>query len=105
MATHEKLVVPFVENLMPMICDVASGARVDLSQCIQKGYDYIRDGGATFTANLEASVSGQVWTVIAALAASGQGAIAAHYNYVRTNCTVAGAKGATTKLIVAGLNQ
>jgi hypothetical protein len=105
MATIERRLAPWVEINVPIECDNDIGAVVDISQCIQKGYDYTRDPGAAFTANLEASVTGQVWTVIAALAASGQGAIAAHYNYVRTNCTVQGLKGDLTRLVIAGLNQ
>jgi hypothetical protein len=68
----------------------------------EKGYDYTRDPGAGFTANLEGSVAEGQWTLIAALAASGQAAIAAHYNWVRINVSVGGALGATTRLVISG---
>lgn len=86
---------------------VASGAETSIAQLApaSKGYDFERDAGAGFAANLEGSVTGRRWTVIVALAASGQGAISAHYNYVRVTVSVAGVLGATTDLRVAGVCQ
>jgi hypothetical protein len=83
------------------------GPEVRIDQIVpgDKGYDYVRDGAAAFTAQLEASVGGQNWTNILALGASGQGTIAGHYNHVRVNVTAAGALGATTKLLVGGVVQ
>jgi hypothetical protein len=40
-----------------------------------------------------------------ALAASAEGLIPVHFNLVRTNVSAAGLKGATTALLVAGVNQ
>lgn len=74
----------------------------DVRQMSEKGYDFIRDGAAAFTANLEGSVSGRNWTLITSLAASDQGDIPAGYNLVRVDVTVAGALGSTTELIVSG---
>lgn len=84
---------------------VAGGtsAIVNMTGLFDKGYGYTRDAGAAFTAALEGSVTGNGnWTSIANLNASGSGAIAAHYNFVRVNVSVAGALGATTALTVAG---
>lgn len=79
-----------------------NGTVLDISQLAQAGFDFIRDPGAGFTAALEASVAGLNWTSIDALAASAQGTIAAHYNYVRINASATGAKGATTRLKIGG---
>jgi len=78
------------------------GIVLDISQLAECGYDFIRSGAGAFTAVLEGSVAGLNWTTIVSLAASGQNVIAAHYNYVRVNCSVTGAKGATTAAKVAG---
>lgn len=69
---------------------VGAGAQHDVRQLTDKGYDYTRGALSTHTSNLEGSVSGENWTVIAALGASAQGAIPDHYNYVRIDCTGAG---------------
>lgn len=86
---------------------VGSGTPVSLAQLApgSKGYDFLRDPGAGFTANLEGSVTGRTWTVVVALAASGQGAVAGHYNYARVTVSVPGALGATTDLRAAGVCQ
>lgn len=81
---------------------VANGPVVDLSGVTDKGFDFVRDPGAAFTAVLEGSVAGLNWTTIDGLAATAQGAIPAQYNYVRARGTVQGAIGATTALKVAG---
>ena len=83
---------------------VLSGAsnQVDLCGLFDKGYTYVRDAGAGFTGVLEGSVAGLNWTTIVALAASGQGAIPAQYNFCRVTVSVAGALGATTALMLAG---
>jgi len=57
----------------------------------EKGYSFQRGAGAGYTAALEGSVSGDLWTSVVALAASGQGSISEQYNYLRINCSVAGA--------------
>lgn len=80
----------------------ATGTVVHVDQMSDKGYDYIRDPGAGFTAVLEGSVALRNWATIVALAASAQGAVPAQYNYVRPRVTVAGALGATTELFVSG---
>jgi len=74
----------------------------DVRQLSDKGFDFIRDGGAAFTAVLQGSVGKLSWTDIQSLAASAQGVIPAHYNWVRINVTVGGALGTTTQLRVAG---
>jgi len=84
---------------------IGAETRIDQIVPAAKGYDFIRGAGAGFTAQLEASVSGENWTNILALAGSGQGTIAAHYNYVRVNVTVAGALGTGTVLKVGGVVQ
>ena len=81
---------------------VATGEPFDARQLTEKGYDWFRGAGAAFTANLEGSVTGATWTVIVALAASGQGAVPVHYNYLRVNCSVQGALGTGTRMLAAG---
>jgi len=77
-------------------------AEVNVSQLSDKGYDFIRDVGAAFTAVLEGSVSGKNWTSVTTLAASGQGTVAAQYNFLRVKVSAAGALGATTVLLIGG---
>lgn len=86
---------------------IGVGAEVRIDQLApgSKGYDFLRDGAAAFTGNLEGSVTGRHWGVVVALAASGQGAIPTHYNVVRVNVSAGGALGATTDLRVAGVCQ
>lgn len=98
----------FVENnsvsfpqAAPGIVDVGISG-IDVRQWSEKGYDFIFGAGAAFTANLEASVSGANWVVVAALGASGQGAIAEQYNLVRVNISGSGALGTGTELIISG---
>lgn len=83
---------------------VGEGELLDISRLEGAGYDYIRDPAAAFTATLQGSVAGLNWTDVAALGASAQNTIAAHYNWLRIRCTTGndGAKGATTQLKVAG---
>lgn len=69
---------------------------------IEKGYDFTRDAGAGFTAAIEGSVGNGQWTSLVNLAASGQGTLAAHYNWMRINVSAGGALGASTRLIIAG---
>lgn len=94
---------PRFHTLAPLPA-VAGGAtaRYDVGGWFNKGYSFVRDGGAGFTAALQGSVGGTVWTNLVNLNASGEGAIADHYNFVRVNVTVAGALGATTALMIAG---
>lgn len=102
MSMPEMRLVEFPLDALGTGVEARVGEQFDVSQLSDKGYDYTRDAGAAFTANLEGSVSGDNWTVIVALAASGQGAVGAQYNYIRVNCSVAGALGATTRLVSAG---
>ena len=104
MATIERREVPILAHDGQVFVGV--GEAIDLSQCINKGFDFIGDALLTFVGQLDGSVGGQNWTLIANLAAADQqGAIPAQYNYVRVRCTVLGVKGVTTRLNVAGLNQ
>jgi hypothetical protein len=100
MSIPEFQVIDFPESGANVV--VGQGDVADFLQASDKGYEYIRDAGAGFTADLEGSVGGNIWTVIVGLAASATGAVPAHFNYVRINCTVQGAKGATTQLVVGG---
>lgn len=84
---------------------VGTGAVVDIKQLHDKGFTYVKGSGAAFTAVLEASVSGDLWTEIDDMDASAQGAIAAQYNYVRINCSAQGALGTGTKVRVTGKEQ
>lgn len=80
---------------------LGQGIPADARQFYQRiGYDFKRDGG-TWTGNVEASVAGNVWTVITALTVSAQGGIVDHYNYVRVNVTGAGLLG-NDELRIAG---
>lgn len=81
---------------------VVGTTELEVRQMSDKGYDFIRDAGAAFTATLEGSVSGRNWTSITTLAASGQGAVPDHYNLVRVNVSGAGAIGNDTQLIISG---
>lgn len=92
----------FQEITIPAVAGGVSEV-VNMSGLFEKGYGYTRAPAAGFTAALEASVTGNDnWTAIANLNASGTAAIAAHYNFIRVNVTIAGALGATTALRVAG---
>lgn len=90
------------DGAAPPMALLAIGDEVNVNQMSDKGYDYVRDPGAGFTAVLEGSVSRRNWSTIVALAASAQGAVPAQYNFVRVNVTVGGALGATTELMVGG---
>lgn len=68
------------------------------------GYDMTLDGAATWTGNLEASVDGTVWTVIAAVATA-QGALGEHYQYARVAVTAPGDYGDTTSVRVFGKDR
>lgn len=68
-----------------------TGAVFNAHQMSEKGYSFQRGAGAGYTAALEGSVSGDLWTSIAGLAVSAQGSISEHYNFLRINCSVAGA--------------
>jgi hypothetical protein len=103
-ATIERREVPIAAHDGEVFVGVSEA--IDLSQCINKGFDFIGDALLTFVGRIEGSVAGQNWTLIANLAAADQqAAIPAQYNYVRFNCTVLGVKGVTTRLNVAGVNQ
>ena len=82
--------------------DAATHAVIDVSDLQDKAIDYAKGAGAAFTANLEASVAQKNWTVITALDASKVETIAGHFNFVRVNCSVAGAIGTGTELMIAG---
>lgn len=80
---------------------VAEGDSVHLGGHEALGYDIELDGAAGFTADLEASVDGRVWTVIAAIA-TGDGALGEHYQYARVNVSVDGDLGDDTRVRVFG---
>ena len=67
-----------------------AGEVMNIGQLTDKGFDFQREVGSTYAADLEGSVAGEQWTTISSLAADAQGSIAAHYNYVRINCGTAG---------------
>jgi len=90
------------DGAVPPLAVIGSGPVVDMSQCDNKGYDYVRDPGAAFAGNLEGSVAMRQWSVIAALGASGQGAVDDWYNYVRVTVTGGGAIGPTTQVVAGG---
>lgn len=73
------------------VVEARVGKQFDARQLSDKGYDFTRGVGAGYTAALEGSVSGDNWTAVVALGASGQGAVPAQFNYLRINCSVAGA--------------
>jgi hypothetical protein len=102
MSMPEMRLVEFPLDALGTGVEARTGKVFDARQNTDKGYDYTRDAAAGFTATLEGSVSGDNWTLIVALAASSQGAVGAQYNYLRVNCTVGGAVGATTRLVAAG---
>lgn len=89
----------------PPLAVAATGPEVDVGQLGAKAFDYIRDGGAGFTAVLEGSVAGKNWATVVALAGSAQGTISDHYTRLRVTVTVGGALGASTELVVAGRTQ
>jgi hypothetical protein len=94
--------IPFGEDAITGVVPIHTGATVSVELATALGYDFTRAALAAFVGVLEASVCGDVWTTVANLAASGQGAIADHYQYVRINITGDGAVGATTRLVVRG---
>lgn len=98
----ENKIVPFPGDAT---VTVAAGDVVDVKQLTDKGFSYVKGAGAGFTASLEGSVSGAVWTEIDDLSATAQGAVAAQYNYVRVNATGGGALGTGTQIRVTGKEQ
>lgn len=82
--------IPFPLDATGLVVQAASGDSFDARQLSEKGYDFTRGGAAGFTATLEGSVTGDQWTLIANLNASGQGAIPVQFNYLRVTGTVAG---------------
>jgi hypothetical protein len=83
---------------------LANGAAVHLCACEALGYDIELDAAATWTGNLEASVDGAVWTVIAAIATA-QGALGEHYHYARVAVTGAGDYGDDTLVRIFGKDR
>lgn len=91
MAFPEIRLVEFPLDALGTTVEKRAGTPFDARQMSEKGYDFQRGGAAAYVADLEGSVTGDTWAVIVALAASSQGTIPAHYNYVRINCGTAGA--------------
>lgn len=89
------------DGATPPLAIVANGAALHLKGTTEKGYEMTLDAGAAFTANLEASVDGNRWEVLAAVATA-QGAIAAYYNFIRVAVSAPGAVGPTTTVRFAG---
>lgn len=83
---------------------LGNGAAVHLCACEALGYDMKLDAAATWTGNLEASVDGSVWTVIAAVATA-QGALGEHYHFARVAVTGAGNYGDSTLVRIAGKDR
>ncbi len=81
---------------------VGNGDIMDVRQMSEKGYEINRGLSAVFAGNIEGSVSGTIWTVISAIGASAQGAIAAQYNYVRLTVGTGGLIGADSHIKIAG---
>jgi hypothetical protein len=93
------------DGAAPPLAVAGAGPDIDVGQLGGKGYDFTRDAGALFTADLEGSVCGHQWAAIVALAASAQGAIPDHYTFIRVNVSIGGALGASTLAMVAGRTQ
>ena len=91
MAFPEIRLVQFPLDALGTTVEKRAGDAFDARQMSEKGFDFQRGAAAAYVANLEGSVTGDTWTVITALAASVQGTIAAHYNFLRINCGTAGA--------------
>ena len=81
---------------------VVQSHTVDVSDWSDKGYDFTRGVGSTFVGALSGSVAGDEFDEIITLAATSQGAIPAHYNYVRISVTTAGDIGHPTHLKLRG---
>lgn len=97
---HQLAVLPVMKNATTV--DDLAGDVVELTGVTDKGFDYVRGAGATFTGVLEGSVALLRWETIHDLAASGQGVVAAQYNYVRIRGTAEGLVGTGTLCCVAG---
>lgn len=97
---HRLNVEPLMKNATTV--DDLPGPIASLAGVTDKGYDYVRGAGAGFTAVLEGSVAGLAWTTIVNLNVSAQGAIPAHFNYVRINASAEGLLGTGTVCRVAG---
>jgi hypothetical protein len=65
-------------------------------------FDFVKGAGMTFTGALEASVGGNTWTSIDALAATTDGTIGNHYQLIRIKVTGAGVIGTGTELWYRG---
>lgn len=83
---------------------IGNGTAVNLCACEALGYDIEMDAAATWTGNLEASVDGTVWTVIAAVATA-QAALGDHYQYARVAVTGAGDYGDATRVRIFGKDR
>lgn len=102
MATFpEKVFIPLAQAVAGTV-DVQETDAVDMSQWSEKGYSYLQGAGKAFTATLQGSVLGDVWTDVDALAASADGVWPAYYNYARVKVTGAGLLGTGTRIVVAG---
>jgi len=77
---------------------VGSGAVMDVAQMSEKGYEIVRGVGAAIAGNIEGSVAGGAWTVIASIAASAQGVVPVHYNKVRLTLGTGGAINTVIKI-------
>jgi hypothetical protein len=76
-----------------------AGDAVKLYAQTGKGYE-IQDSSLTAgTKNLEGSVCGNVWTIIAAISGDAQGAISDHYHFIRLNLGTYASGDATVKVI------
>jgi hypothetical protein len=84
---------------------VADGVDTWFSGATDKGYDVFLDALAGFTADLEVSVDGNRWEALVSPLVTGQGAIDAHYNFVRVRVTAAGDYGDDTIVRVAGKDR
>lgn len=68
-----------------------AGKIMKVDQMSDKGYSIDRGAAAVFAGKIQGSVSGQIWGDISVIAADAQGAVAAHYNFVRLLVSTPGA--------------
>lgn len=99
--------IPCDVPVPPAVRQALTGDGIDVwfGGAVEKGYDVTLDGAATFVADLEGSVDGHRWETLVTPIITGQGAIAAHFNFARVRVTADGDYGDDTVVRVAGKDR
>jgi hypothetical protein len=106
-AFYAILDIPCDVPVPPAVRQALTGDGIDtwFGGADEKGYDVNLDAAATFVADLEGSVDGHRWETLVSPIVTGQGAIAAHLNFVRVRVTADGDYGDDTVVRAAGKDR